>query len=100
MGHERCDCELHGHRCRRFNLWVAIYPAEGGEKVAGGAREFDCTRPSGEAARELIRQLAIENNLERGSYAATWRHCYGRENTHLTLFDVVWPPQPLEVSFS
>lgn len=95
----RCNCERGAHKCRGFNLWVSIFSANGGAQICSSAHEYFCWVDSELGARDIIESLASEYGLE-GEYVATWRHCYGREKTHMTKFTAKPVAAPVEVSFA
>lgn len=95
MDHRR-HCKGHGHRyCRPepYSLWVTIFPAQGGAKVASGTTDAHCWADSEAEAQKLIKALAINYGL-RGEFVATWRHCYGQETNYMTPFTACAPPAP------
>jgi hypothetical protein len=93
-------CHKHKH-CRPapYLLWLVIYPACGGEKIAGGSTDAHCWADSDACAKALIARLVQEHRLT-GDFVATWRHCYGQEKPHMTPFTAVFEPVPIAVQFT
>jgi hypothetical protein len=89
-----------GYDRKQYRLYVCIFPAEGGPRVAfitGEARRWENSEG---VARDLI-QRAVEEGQLVGAFFATWQHCYGDEPPqHSTPFESAPVARPIAVRFS
>jgi hypothetical protein len=82
---------------RIYHIWINIFPAGGGPRVAvaeGGAKRYH----DGEAAVRALLESAAQRHQLKGEFVAVWRH--GNEQPQATPFTAAPAEQPIEVTFA